>query len=479
MANTSISNLSAGAAVSATDVMPNVQTAGVGPVKSTAAELKTFMSASPTLVTPNIGVASGTSLSTTGALTTGTQQTAQGSVVLANTAAGAFSTTIQSSNSATAAWTLTLPTAVPAANGAVLTSTTGGVSSWTSTLPVANGGTGLTSGTSGGVLYYSAAGTLASSGALTANALVIGGGAGVAPSTTTTGANVLTFLGTPSSANLASALTDKTGTGVNVFDTSPQFTTGIGVGTAPAYLIDARGNSSSAIHLAGSSTDSGAYINSPGSAEVSFAGGAAYNSYSAPNYVFTAKTTVAGGMYVNGNAIDLWFNTGLTAGNTFNKTNRVGLDSSGNWRPATDNAVSCGTAALRWSVIYAATGTINTSDVNTKTDIVASPLGLDFITKLNPVAYKFKVGGRVVGPDYDEDGTEVVHDTPGERQHFGLIAQDVKAALPKDVDFGGWVLMDKDDPKSEQGLRYEEFISPLIKAIQELKAEIDALKAAK
>jgi hypothetical protein len=49
------------------------------------------------------------------------------------------------------------------------------------TLPVANGGTGITTGTSGGVLSFTAAGTIASSGALTANALVLGGGAGVAP----------------------------------------------------------------------------------------------------------------------------------------------------------------------------------------------------------------------------------------------------------------------------------------------------------
>jgi hypothetical protein len=67
MANTSISNLSAGAAVAATDVMPNVQTAGVGPVKTTAAQFKTFMSASPTLVTPTLGVAAGTSIALGGA----------------------------------------------------------------------------------------------------------------------------------------------------------------------------------------------------------------------------------------------------------------------------------------------------------------------------------------------------------------------------------------------------------------------------
>ncbi|MBP7804738.1 MAG: tail fiber domain-containing protein [Candidatus Pacebacteria bacterium] len=50
-------------------------------------------------------------------------------------------------------------------------------------LGVANGGTGLSSGTSGGVLYYSGAGTLASSGALTQHSLVLGGGTGGAPST--------------------------------------------------------------------------------------------------------------------------------------------------------------------------------------------------------------------------------------------------------------------------------------------------------
>ena len=72
MANTSISNLSAGAAVSATDLLPNVQTAGVGPVKTTAAQLKTFMSASPTLVTPTLGVATGTSLALSGGLVVGT-----------------------------------------------------------------------------------------------------------------------------------------------------------------------------------------------------------------------------------------------------------------------------------------------------------------------------------------------------------------------------------------------------------------------
>lgn len=133
-------------------------------------------------------------------------------------------------------------------------------------------------GTSGGIPYFSSGTTWASSGALAANAIVIGGGAGLAPSTTTTGTGVLTavgnavnttgglvtqsgtlaasalligggsgtaitstttgtgiltFLGTPSSANLAAAVTDETGSGSLVFATSPTLVTPtLGVATA-------------------------------------------------------------------------------------------------------------------------------------------------------------------------------------------------------------------------------------------------------
>lgn len=89
-------------------------------------------------------------------------------------------------------------------------------------------------GTSGGIPYFSSTSTWATSALLAANALMIGGGAGTAPSTTTTGTGVLTFLGTPSSANLASAVTGETGTGALVFGTSPTFVTGI---TTPAIFL--------------------------------------------------------------------------------------------------------------------------------------------------------------------------------------------------------------------------------------------------
>jgi trimeric autotransporter adhesin len=71
----------------------------------------------------------------------------------------------------------------------------------TGTLPVANGGTGITS----------------------------------------LGTGIATFLGTPSSANLAAALTDETGTGANVFATSPTLVTPILGTPTSATLTNATG----------------------------------------------------------------------------------------------------------------------------------------------------------------------------------------------------------------------------------------------
>ena len=57
----------------------------------------------------------------------------------------------------------------------------------TGTLGVDQGGTNLTAGTSGGVLAYTASGTLASSGVLAQYGVVLGGGAGAVPTSTAVG----------------------------------------------------------------------------------------------------------------------------------------------------------------------------------------------------------------------------------------------------------------------------------------------------
>jgi hypothetical protein len=144
--------------------------------------------------------------------------------------------------------------------------------------------------------------------------------------------------------------------------------------------------------------------------------------------------------------------------------------------PVGDNARNLGGSTARWGTIYAATGTINTSDEREKNTIQQSNLGLNFIKKLNPVSYKFNIKENLTSKD---DGNNLVL-TPiaGERTHYGFISQEVKETLDQIgiEDFAGWILGDKDDPNSIQGLRYSEFIAPSIKAIQEQQEIIEAQK---
>lgn len=86
------------------------------------------------------------------------------------------------------------------------------------------------------------------------------------------------------------------------------------------------------------------------------------------------------------------------------------------FRPAVDNTKTLGAASFRWSVVYAGTGTINTSDERTKEqvqDIEAAVLRA--WGKVGYVKFKFK------------DAVEAKGD--GARWHFGLIAQRVKEAF--------------------------------------------------
>ncbi|ODT78638.1 MAG: hypothetical protein ABS76_23245 [Pelagibacterium sp. SCN 64-44] len=130
---------------------------------------------------------------------------------------------------------------------------------------------------------------------------------------------------------------------------------------------------------------------------------------------------------------------------------------AGTIRPAADNATTLGASNARFAAIWSATGAIQTSDARHKTAIAPSDLGLDFLRLLTPVRFQWQQG----------DG----------RMHYGLIAQEVAAAADRlDKDFGGHVLADPTDPTSQQALRYDQFIAPLIAAVQELAERLEALE---
>ena len=115
-----------------------------------------------------------------------------------------------------------------------------------------------------------------------------------------------------------------------------------------------------------------------------------------------------------------------------------------------------------------------TSDVRLKKDIQTNTdLGLDFINDLRTVTYKWKAPSELDSSfsGYDAAKTEADHTS----KMYGFIAQEVKQALDDHnvTDFGGW----KTNNEGIQCISYEMFVMPLVKAVQELSAENEALKA--
>jgi hypothetical protein len=137
----------------------------------------------------------------------------------------------------------------------------------------------------------------------------------------------------------------------------------------------------------------------------------------------------------------------------------------------------------------------NTSDARDKADIQDTNLGLSFIMQLQPRMYRwdFRESYRSPKPAADAPKEEwdawreanklsnLTHDGTHKRSrlHQGLIAQEVKSVMDSmGVDFGGFRDSEVNGGDAQMGLEYIQFIAPLIKAVQELKAELDAYKAA-
>lgn len=117
------------------------------------------------------------------------------------------------------------------------------------------------------------------------------------------------------------------------------------------------------------------------------------------------------------------------------------------------------------------TGVISRSDARDKTDIQDTTLGLEFINSLRPVDYRWDMR-----EDYrvnNEALHEVVRDGSKKRNrlHHGFISQEV----PKG--FGGFIDQKVNGGDDVLSLSYDEFIAPLVKAVQQLSQQVKDLQA--
>jgi hypothetical protein len=200
-----------------------------------------------------------------------------------------------------------------------------------------------------------------------------------------------------------------------------------------------------------------------------------------------------------------------TDGNTNSlQMGRVGIDTriksnnlfTLNITPSANNTYDIGTGSNSWRDIYISDGTVATSDGNLKNIEPEFKYGLDFINKLQPITFKWKDGGS--------------------RLHLGLKSQDIETLIQnKDcMDFGGFIkspyyeykedvkVTEIDEKTQEEteveievvkkkvisydkietltaegvqikytyGLRFNEFIAPLIQAVKDLSKQVNSLQ---
>ena len=370
-------------------------------------------------------------------------------------------------------------------------------------------------GASGGIPYFSSGTTWASSAALTANGVVYGGGAGAAPAATAAGTTGQ-FLG----ANTGGAPTWQTPSGGGSpggLDTYVQFNNSGAFGGSANFTWNNTNRYLQVISTGGTVRISGTASSGGNNIAIGDSTTAAS--------LTTATRTTAVGVFAMNLATTGQFNTALgynagkvstgtsncfigdsagvqlTTGDTntfvgyaagFNQTSGSGNTCIGHFASPTsasstnqivigtsvngqgDSNVTFGSGAGKIYNAFTVNATwTQTSDGRLKTNINNDSLGLSFINRLRPVTFTWKPSNEIDPslPYYKEvnerNTTTVIH---------GLIAQEVKAALDAEgcSTFNGW---DAGNEDTIQAISREMFISPLIKAIQELTARLAALEA--
>jgi hypothetical protein len=301
-------------------------------------------------------------------------------------------------------------------------------------------------------------------------------------------ANVATFLATPSSANLAAALTDETGSGAAVFATSPTLASPTITGTAACAAITA----SSSLTVSGNASVSGVST---------FAGAVG----------FSSSVTITGDLTVNGTTTTINSTTitvddkNIELGSTTSPSDAAAdgggitlkgtTDKTLNWVDATDSWTSSENVNLLTGKTYKINATDVLSATTLGSGVVNSSLtSVGTLTNL-VVSGGVNVTGVVTATDFNstsdrnlkdnirtiENASELVGKLEG--VHFtwkssgaetcGVVAQQIEEHLPQLVQTG----------ETHKTVNYNGLVGVLIAAVREqgemiaaLKAEIEELK---
>lgn len=146
--------------------------------------------------------------------------------------------------------------------------------------------------------------------------------------------------------------------------------------------------------------------------------------------IFTGNLNVAGDVEISddvaiGDALNFTSN-GMTV-----RALSSGLQFFGGLFPASDNQHSLGFSSLRWKDVWAADGSINTSDARLKRDIQPISYSLKDLMQLRSVSYFW-------------------NDSPeGDTRRMGFIAQDLQKILPEVVRDREWVVTDAEKGTGE------------------------------
>jgi len=142
----------------------------------------------------------------------------------------------------------------------------------------------------------------------------------------------------------------------------------------------------------------------------------------------------------------------------------------------TSNTVFMGNSST--SFMVAQVGWSQFSDGRVKDNIKQDVPGLAFINKLKPVTYNFNLhreSEMLNKGKKDNSNWKEKYDLE-KRKMTGFIAQDVEAAANAlNYDFSG--VQKPKSPDQLYALNYSEFVVPLVKAVQELSADNEKLKA--